>query len=92
MDGQVTVDEVLTMSDHRVGRADIATCAAGDASHDTQITINEIILAVQHALNGCGGRTRAQVNSAAAYDGVLACWLEDTMTPARVQAWMSMCG
>ena len=33
-----------------------------------------------------------QVNSAAAYDGVPGCWLDDTITPNRVQASTSMCG
>jgi hypothetical protein len=28
-------------------------CEAGDASHDGQITINEILAAVGNALNGC---------------------------------------
>ena len=30
--------------------------------------------------------------SAAAWDGVPACWLDDTTTPRRVQAATSMCG
>jgi len=36
--------------------------------------------------------TSPHVGSAAAYDGVPGCWLEDTMTPSRVQASTSMCG
>src|SRR5262249_21689849 len=39
-----------------------------------------------------GGRGGPDVNSAAAYDGVPTCWLDDTMTPRRVHASTSMCG
>jgi hypothetical protein len=35
------------------GKAGAARCTAGDASHDGQITIDEIIAAVNKALNGC---------------------------------------
>jgi hypothetical protein len=33
----------------------ITACAAGDANHDGQITVDEIVRAVSAALNGCGG-------------------------------------
>ena len=36
--------------------------------------------------------TSPHVNSAAAYDGAPGCWLDDTITPNRVQASTSMCG
>ena len=36
--------------------------------------------------------TSPQVSSAAAYEGVSECRFEETMTPRRVQASMSMCG
>ncbi|MGD0947355.1 MAG: hypothetical protein ABSA52_07980 [Candidatus Binatia bacterium] len=54
-DGQVTVDEILTMVNIALGNANISTCLAGDANHDGQITIDEILTAVNNALNGCGG-------------------------------------
>jgi len=55
MDRRVTVDALLVLINIALGTADIASCAAGDAIHDNQITIDEIVAAVQHALNGCSG-------------------------------------
>jgi len=52
-DGQVTVNELLTLANIGLGTADLATCLAGDANHDGQITIDEILSAVNNALNGC---------------------------------------
>jgi len=53
MDGQVTVDEVLTMVNIALGTVDIAACASGETIHDDQITIDELVAAVQHAMDGC---------------------------------------
>jgi hypothetical protein len=36
-----------------LGNAALMTCAAGDANHDNEITIDEILTAVRNALNGC---------------------------------------
>jgi hypothetical protein len=36
-----------------LGNADVSTCNAGDANRDGQITVNEILTAVNNALNGC---------------------------------------
>jgi hypothetical protein len=36
-----------------LGNASVSTCPAGDANHDGQITIDEILTAVQNALRGC---------------------------------------
>ena len=55
MDGDVTIDEVLAMVNIALGSADIARCPAGDAIHDNQITIDEIIAAVHHAMDLCAG-------------------------------------
>lgn len=52
-DGQVTVDELLTMVNIALGNSNVSSCLAGDANHDEQITIDEILTAVNHALNGC---------------------------------------
>lgn len=52
-DGQVTVDEILTMVDIALGTAAISTCDAGDANQDRSITVDEILTAVNNALNGC---------------------------------------
>jgi hypothetical protein len=38
-----------------LGNADLSTCLAGDANNDQQVTIDEILTAVQNALNGCPG-------------------------------------
>ena len=52
-DGQVTVDELLTMVNIALGNADVASCVAGDANDDGQITVEEILRAVNNALAGC---------------------------------------
>ncbi|MFI5395793.1 MAG: plastocyanin/azurin family copper-binding protein [Candidatus Binatia bacterium] len=51
--GQVTVDEILTMVNIALGNAQITACEAGDANHDGHITVDEILTAVNNALNGC---------------------------------------
>ena len=53
-DGQVTVDEILTLVNIALGNTPVTTCEAGDANHDGQITVDEILTAVNNALNGCG--------------------------------------
>jgi hypothetical protein len=53
-DGQVTVDELVTMVNIALGNVSVSTCAAGDASADGAITVDEIITAVNAALAGCG--------------------------------------
>jgi hypothetical protein len=52
-DGVVTVRDVLTMEVIALGSAPIATCEAGDANDDGQITIDELLAAITDALNGC---------------------------------------
>jgi hypothetical protein len=47
------VDELLTMVNVALGSADIAICAAGDGNSDGHITVDEILTAVNNALNGC---------------------------------------
>jgi virginiamycin B lyase len=51
--GQVTVDEILTMVNIALGNEVVTKCLAGDANHDGQITVDEILTAVGNALNGC---------------------------------------
>jgi hypothetical protein len=52
-DGQVTVDEILTMVNIALGNAPVSDCEAGDANGDHQITVDEILAAVNYALSGC---------------------------------------
>jgi hypothetical protein len=54
-DGQVTVDELLTLVNIALGNEAIGDCLVGDANGDGKITIDEILTAVSNALNGCGG-------------------------------------
>ncbi len=56
-DGEVTVDEVLTLVNIALGNVDISGCTAGDLSGEGEITVDEIITAVQHALDGCPAGT-----------------------------------
>jgi hypothetical protein len=51
--GVVTIDELIVMVNIDLGSLGIDSCAAGDANHDGQIAINEIIAAVNNALDGC---------------------------------------
>jgi len=52
-DGEVAVDELITMVNVALGNEQVGTCTSGDANLDGQITINEILKAVHNALNGC---------------------------------------
>jgi hypothetical protein len=52
-DGQVTIDELVTMVNIALGSRPVADCWAGDTSGDGEITIDEIIQAVNRALSGC---------------------------------------
>jgi hypothetical protein len=52
-DGDVTVDEILTMVNIALGNALVDDCPAADANGDGQVTVDEILTAVNYALNGC---------------------------------------
>jgi phospholipase C len=52
-DHTVAVNEILTMVRISLGTAAASACAAGDAAGNGQITIDEILAAVNNALNGC---------------------------------------
>jgi hypothetical protein len=54
-DGQVAVDDLLTMVNIALGVADISTCTAGDANGDQMITVDDILVAVRNALSNCAG-------------------------------------
>ena len=38
-----------------LGNTSISACAAGDPNRNGQISVDEILMAVNNALNGCGG-------------------------------------
>jgi hypothetical protein len=49
------VNETITLVNITLGTAPLSDCAAGDADASGDITIDEIVGAVNKALNGCGG-------------------------------------
>jgi hypothetical protein len=51
----LSVVDILTMVSIVLGHGPVTTCEAGDANHDGQITIDEILTAVNSALNRCPG-------------------------------------
>ena len=52
-DGEVSVNELITLVNIALGTAPITDCEAGDTSRDGDISIDEILTAVNNALNGC---------------------------------------
>ena len=54
LDGEVTVDELVTMGSVELGNANVSRCAAGDGNTDQRITVDEIVAAVNNALKSCG--------------------------------------
>ena len=42
------------MVNNALGNAQLSDCGPGDANGDGKITIDEILTAVNHPLNGCG--------------------------------------
>ena len=53
-DGQVTVEELLTMVNIALGNADVSECTPEGTRRDSGVTVDEILAAVNNALNGCG--------------------------------------
>jgi hypothetical protein len=51
--GEVAVDDIILMVSIGQGLKPVSACAAGNANHDNGITVEEILLAVNAALNGC---------------------------------------
>jgi hypothetical protein len=52
-DGEVTVDELITIVNIALEVTAITVCPPGDLDGDGTVTINEIVSAVNNALNGC---------------------------------------
>jgi hypothetical protein len=53
-DGEVTINELLLMVNVALDQAQVSECSAGDRDQNDAITIDEILVAVDHALAGCG--------------------------------------
>jgi predicted outer membrane repeat protein len=53
-DGEVTIDDLVLMVKIALGQTEVSVCSAGDRDHSETITIDEILVAVDHALIGCG--------------------------------------
>jgi len=51
--GDVVIDDLLVMVNIALGNALIEQCPAGSANGDPDITVDEILIAVGNALNGC---------------------------------------
>ena len=52
----VTVNELLVMVNIALDNAAVSACEAGDKNQNGAITVDEILSAVNNALNGCLGR------------------------------------
>ena len=53
MDGEVTIDEIITAINLALGAADVAPCFAADINRDGEITIDELVAGTNSALLGC---------------------------------------
>lgn len=49
----VTVDEVIAVVNIALGNRALEECPAGDRNFDGVVTVDEIVAAVRHALDGC---------------------------------------
>ena len=49
------MNELLTMVNIALGNTPVSACEAGDVNRDGEITINEILAAVNNALASCPG-------------------------------------
>jgi hypothetical protein len=53
-DNEVTVDDVLKGVNISLGTAELETCPSFDADHSGKVTVDEIVVAVNNAVLGCG--------------------------------------
>ena len=53
-DGEVTVGDVVLMVNVALEQAQVSECSAGDRDQNDVITIDEILVAVNNVLHGCG--------------------------------------
>jgi hypothetical protein len=52
-DNSVAVNELLTLVNISLGKADLVNCGEGDSNEDGKLTIDEVVSAVDKAINGC---------------------------------------
>ncbi|MFI5395819.1 MAG: cohesin domain-containing protein [Candidatus Binatia bacterium] len=71
-DHVVTQAEVNTMTNIDLGNLPIIDCLRGDANGDGQITVDEILTAVNNMLNGCPAGSTAPVGGAVPLPGPIA--------------------
>lgn len=64
-DGEVTVNELVTMVNVSLEVAEVNTCVVGDVNGDGGIAVNEIVGAVDMSLDGCPAIAGAEIASAA---------------------------
>jgi hypothetical protein len=57
--GAVSVDEIVMMVDIALGYAGVATCGAADPAGTGEVTVVQILQAVDNALNGCNATAAA---------------------------------
>lgn len=55
--GSVTINELVTAVNIALGSTDLEQCPAIDSRVDGQATVDELVLAVRHALEGCPAAT-----------------------------------
>lgn len=52
-DGEVTIDEILTLVGLALSGGGLSGCAAGDTNGDGEVTVDEVLAAVNRASSGC---------------------------------------
>ena len=65
----VSIDELLEMVNVALGNLSVHACDFGDANGDGQITVDEILAAVQNALVGCPPPVVLRISSASGAPG-----------------------
>jgi hypothetical protein len=50
----VSVDELVTLVNIALDLSPVSACRAGDANADGEVTVDEIVVAVNNDLLGCG--------------------------------------
>lgn len=59
----VTIDELVQLTQIALGDADVAHCRPGDLDADGQVAVNEVVAAVERALQGCGAAQTGELGA-----------------------------